>query len=75
MNMDKLNVNLGAIRKKDESKYIVNFEITVDTFDKAVILARDLQDNLENNLKGQTVLNTGPRKPKPRSAFRKIMEG
>ena len=56
-------MKLNAIKCKDIkdgeetlSRYVVHFEVIVDDFDRAVELAKDLESNLANNLKGQTVL-------------------
>lgn len=73
INMDNVSVELKGIKKKDDNNFIISFDVIVDDFDKAVEMARDIQDNLENNLKGQTVLKTGPRRKKPKSALRALI--
>lgn len=58
-----MKVQMLGITKKEvkidddtEDRFIVKFEVTTYEFDKAVGIAKDLEKNLENNLKGQTVL-------------------
>lgn len=60
--MDNVTVELKNIVRKDADNYIVNFNVYVDNFNKSVKIARDIQNNLENNLKGQTVLKTEDQK-------------
>ena len=70
--MDNVTIELKTIVRKDAESYIVNFNVYVDNFNKAVKLAKGIQDNLENNLKGQTVLLTEKQKQiAPKKALKK----
>jgi len=60
---EKLDVKMTGITCKEVKdgedileRYIVKLEIVTDDFDKAVSIAKDLEQNLANNLKKQTVL-------------------
>lgn len=63
MAKEKLDVRMSGIKRKDMKdggelveRFVVSFDVTLADFDKAVQIAKDLEQHLENNLKGQKVL-------------------
>jgi len=69
--MNDFDVKFTSVKRKDAkvnnevvSRYVVSFDVTVERMQEAFDIAKDIEVNLGNNLKGQTTLNSADVKVK-----------